>query len=159
MLPRRFNTIGSCLDTEMRIFMALIIARALERPIKSLPPMSDTQLWQSFKVASSKIKPYSNISEAISNPLNPGDIYAIEVGKYLDTPVFPQGENFEEIWENAKVSRSEINFEPEDDFWQILLLSSALFGLRELNHPKAESFYRLIGHEKHVTFHEDDWAV
>lgn len=145
MLARRFNTLGSCLGPEVRIYMGFIIARALERTIKSLPPMSDTQLWQSFKVAANKTRLYSKVPEAISNSLNPGEIYAIKIGKFLDTSVFPQGETFGEIWESGKASSSEINFEPGEDFWQVMLQHMVLFAMRQLNNPKAESYCDFIG--------------
>ena len=48
MLPRQFNSYGSQLDTELRAFLAFVVAKALKRGPHTLPPLTDTQLWHSF---------------------------------------------------------------------------------------------------------------
>lgn len=145
MLPRRFNTLGTCLDTELRAFFVFVVAKALNHPPHTLPRMTDVQLWQSFKVAASIANPYADIPSPITDPLNSGDIFAIETGLMRATTEFPTGDDPEEIYENAKSLEQEPKTDSSWDDYHYLIMRALFFGrvpsiLNAMQHPKAKQF-------------------
>ncbi len=145
MLPRQFNSYGSQLDTELRAFLAFVVAKALKRAPHTLPPLTDTQLWHSFKLAASKINPYAGIPSAIISPLNPGDFFAIEAGRMLETSDYPEGEHFRQILTKAKLlAHTQLAPRAEIAVTQCLLVGLLNWTvpsiLRFTGHPLAEVF-------------------
>ena len=145
MLPRQFNAYGSQLDTELRVFLVFVIAKALKRPPQSLPPMTDAQLWHSFRLAATKINPYTGIPSEIISPLNPGDFFAIEAGRILETSDYPEGEHFQQILTKAKtLTNPQLDPRAEIAVTQWLLVGLLNWTvpsiLRFTGHPKAEAY-------------------
>lgn len=145
MLPRQFNSYGSQLDTELRAFLAFVVAKALKRAPHTLPPLTDTQLWHSFKLAATKINPYAGIPTAIISPLNPGDFFAIEAGRMLETSYYPEGEHFRQILTKAKnLTDTQLDRRAEVAVTQCLLVGLLNWTvpsiLRFTGHPKAKAF-------------------
>lgn len=150
MLPRQFNSYGSQLDTELRAFLAFVVAKALKRAPHTLPPLTDTQLWHSFKLAATKINPYAGIPTAIISPLNPGDFFAIEAGRMLETSYYPEGEHFRQILTKAKtLTDTQLDRRAEVAVTQCLLVGLLNWTvpsiLRLTGHPLAEAFSRDTG--------------
>lgn len=145
MLPRRFNTLGTSLDAELRAFLAFVVAKALHRQPHALPPMTDAQLWQSFKLAATKINPYADIPPAITDPLNPGDFYAIEAGRELNTSAYPEGDDIQDIATKAKTLAPVLPEPMPDTLLQDCTLTVLFLGtvpkiLQALKHPKTDTF-------------------
>lgn len=145
MLPRRFNTLGTSLDAELRAFLAFVVAKALHRPPHTLPPMTDAQLWQSFKLAATKINPYADTPPAITDPLNPGDFYAIEAGRELNTSAYPEGDDLQDIAAKAKTLAPVQAETMPDTLLQDCALTVLFLGivpkiLQALKHPKTDTF-------------------
>lgn len=145
MLPRRFNTIGTCLDTELRAFLVFVVAKVLNKPPHTLPLMTDVQLWKSFKMAATIVSPYADIPPAIAAPLNPGDIFAIEAGRMRATSQLPTGDDPEEIYENAKLLEQEPKTDSSWDDYHSVIMRGLFFSrvpslLNEMQHPKAKQF-------------------
>ena len=148
-LEGRFNDTGANLETEVRVFMAHVIAKALRRSTCFLPVMSDAQLWQSYKLAAFKISSYRDLPSVITDPLSPGEIFAFELGKHFDTSVFPQGNDLEEIWDNARLNGAdaERTSRSDSESWFYMYLKLTPFILRDMNHPKAGAFSVFVGEE------------
>jgi hypothetical protein len=144
MLPRRFNYTGASLDTITRLTMLYAIADTLGKAPASLPPMSDAQLWQSFKSLPSKPH-YSSIPPEIRNQLNPGDFFAFEFGRWMNSSAFPEGGHFEEIEERASATAwaGKDAKDKELGAWFLLLLTPFL--LKGLNHPQAARHAAFLG--------------
>jgi hypothetical protein len=139
MLPRRFNYTGASLDTMTRLAMLYAIADTLGKAPATLPPMSDQQLWRSFK--SLPQRPYYHaIPPEIRNQLNPGDFFAFEFGRWMDSSIFPEGECFEEIEERsfAMAGAGKDALDRELGSWFLLLLTAYM--LKDLGHPRAKCF-------------------
>lgn len=139
MLPRRFNYTGASLDNTTRLAMLYAIADTLGKPPSTLPPMSDAQLWQSFK--SLPNRPYYHaIPPEVRNQLNPGDFFAFELGRWMDSSAFPEGGHFEEIEEHASAMAGADKgiIDRELGSWFFLLLTACM--LNVLDHPRANSF-------------------
>lgn len=148
MLPRQFNSYGSQLDTELRAFLAFVVAKALKRPPTTLPPMTDAQLWHSFQLAATKINPYAGIPTEIISPLNPGDFFAIEAGRILETSDYPEGEHFQQILTKAK-ALTHTQLAPRAE---IAVTQWLLVGLLNWTVP---SIMRFTGHPKAKVFGSD----
>jgi hypothetical protein len=144
MLPRRFNYTGSTLDAVTRLAMIHGVAHKLGKHPEALPPMNDLQLWRSFKSTDGKHL-YGTIPENIRNQLNPGDFFAFELGKWMDTGVFPEGQHFEEIQNIATATAGQNRTEdiPELGSWWLLILVAFL--MQGLNHPFTKEFKEFIG--------------
>ena len=152
MLPRQFNSYGSQLDTELRAFLAFVVAKALKRAPHTLPPLTDTQLWHSFKLAATKINPYAGIPPTIITPLNPGDFFAIEAGRMLETSDYPEGEHFQQILTKAKT----LTNTPYDPRAEIAVTQCLLLGLLNWTVP---SILRFTGHPQVEAFGGDTGAA
>jgi hypothetical protein len=149
MLPRRLNTIGSALDTDLRSYMAYVVAKALGCPAHSLPVMNDVELWELFKFAARVVSRYVDIPTALAAPLNPGDIFAIEAGLLFATREFPAGNDPEEISDRTISFAKNTSDDSLYSMYQQAALNALYFvsvpyALKKMKHPKEKEFLNFL---------------
>lgn len=140
--PDRFNTYGARWDTETRIFMAYVVAKALGRSPHSLPELSDGHLWGLYRKASKITQPFGDIPPQIVKLLNFGDIFALTVGDHLKSDVFPTGECLREIFNSAVNGDGRNREEMKNPSWSQLYFVAHYTLVKTLmatmKHPKKE---------------------
>lgn len=150
---RRCSSLSARFGVELRVFMTYVIAKTLSRAPSLLPAMSDKELWQSFKVAAATDDPYADIPKSITDALNPGEIFAVQAGRLLQTSNLPEGDCGAEIIECAKALAATPPLDQREESSRDLVLSAMYVGetiniLRTLKHPQTESVASWIFHNR-----------